>query len=249
MYCNFESNSLYVTVHVPSAREQLDLCAAFAEALPQILAKRDSVGVEYSMTEESARMKLSDLRFTGRVHFYIEGTISDESAMELTERGKQRGLFFHFRDQRYASSRTNLEIPLAFISHDSRDKDLVARPLALSLQRLGCPVWYDEFSLKVGDSLRGSIESGIKSCKRCILILTPSFLTNPGWTKVEFDSVFTRERVSKRNVIVPVWVGVSAKDVYEYSPSLADRVALTWEGLDGAAEIAANKLRPMLVSE
>jgi hypothetical protein len=37
-------------------------------------------------------------------------------------------------------------------------------------------VWYDEFSLKVGDSLRESIEKGIKECKKCILILTQNYL-------------------------------------------------------------------------
>ena len=39
-------------------------------------------------------------------------------------------------------------------THDSRDKDAFVRELAHELAKNSCPVWYDEFSLKVGDSLR-----------------------------------------------------------------------------------------------
>lgn len=35
-----------------------------------------------------------------------------------------------------------------FISHDSEDKEEVARPLAEVLRRNGLSVWYDEFELK-----------------------------------------------------------------------------------------------------
>lgn len=41
-----------------------------------------------------------------------------------------------------------------FISHASEDKEDFVRPLAETLQQLGVNVWYDEFTLKVGDSLR-----------------------------------------------------------------------------------------------
>ena len=53
-----------------------------------------------------------------------------------------------------------------------------------------CPVWYDEFALKVGNNLRTSIEAGIKKCKKCILVLSKNFFSNSGWTKKEFDSIF-----------------------------------------------------------
>ena len=41
-----------------------------------------------------------------------------------------------------------------FISHASEDKEEVARPLAEALRKNGLSVWYDEFELKIGDSLR-----------------------------------------------------------------------------------------------
>jgi hypothetical protein len=48
----------------------------------------------------------------------------------------------------------------AFISHASEDKDQIARPLYLQLQELGLRIWFDEFTLTVGDSLRRSIDKG-----------------------------------------------------------------------------------------
>ena len=118
------------------------------------------------------------------------------------------------------------EQPLAFLCHDSRDKDDVARPIAMGLQRMLCPVWYDEFSLTVGANLRTAIESGIKDCHRCILILSPAFLSNSGWTKREFDSVFSREVLEGEGLVLPVWHGVSKEQVYEYSASLVNVVGL-----------------------
>jgi len=105
---------------------------------------------------------------------------------------------------------------LAFISHDSRDKEMFVRELAYELIKNHCMVWYDEFSLKVGDSLRVSIEKGLQEAKKCILVLSPNFLSNEGWGLAEFDSIFSREILEKKNVILPVWLNVTVKDVYKY---------------------------------
>jgi hypothetical protein len=87
-------------------------------------------------------------------------------------------------------------------------------------------VWYDEYSLRVGASLRESIEAGLKETRNCIVVLSPNFLSNKGWGKAEFDSVFTREILEKQNVMLPVWHNVTVEQVYEYSPRLADKVGL-----------------------
>ena len=133
-----------------------------------------------------------------------------------------------FRSVDYMNFRNKWEKPLAFICHDSRDKDSIAEPIAVQLTKFMCPVWYDQFSLRVGNSLRESIEKGLKECSKCILVLTPNFLGNKGWTRREYDSIFTRELVEKQKVILPVWSEISPEDVYQYSPILADRVAVQW---------------------
>jgi hypothetical protein len=108
-----------------------------------------------------------------------------------------------------------------------------------------CPVWFDEFSLKVGDHLRESIERGLREARKCVLVLTPNFLSNGGWTKTEFNSIFTREIIEQKDVVLPVWHDVSRKDVYDYSPTLADRLALQWNM--GETEVV-RKLRQAIIA-
>ena len=45
-----------------------------------------------------------------------------------------------------------------FICHTTDDKDDVVRTLATALDDAGLRVWYDEFELKIGDSLRHKID-------------------------------------------------------------------------------------------
>ena len=161
---------------------------------------------------------------TGQVYFYIDDEID---AAEL-QAAAPPGVLVKVRGPRYAAERSKLDRPRAFISHDSRDKKTVVRPLAIGLSKLRCPIWFDEYALNLGDSLRESIEKGIKECGRCILIVSPRFLSNPGWTKVEFNSVFTRELLENRNIFLPIWHRVTKQQVFDYCPTLADRLAGRW---------------------
>jgi len=63
-----------------------------------------------------------------------------------------------------------------FISHASEDKDAVVRPLAAALSNGGLKVWYDEFELKIGDSLRRKIDTGLANSRFGVIVLSRSFL-------------------------------------------------------------------------
>ncbi|MBI5572092.1 MAG: toll/interleukin-1 receptor domain-containing protein [Desulfomonile tiedjei] len=165
-----------------------------------------------------------------RVFIYSETDLPVDEIAVLKRSAKERGLEAQFRSDRFAQERSRHEPPLAFISHDSRDKD-IARRIAVKLQELRCTVWYDEFSLKVGDNLRDSIEKGLKECRKCVLVLSPSFISNKGWTRTEFDSIFTRQILEEEKLALPVWYQVGKKDVYDYSPSLSNVYGLNWEQL------------------
>ena len=58
----------------------------------------------------------------------------------------------------------------AFISHAWEDKESFVRPLAHALTALGATVWYDEFSLKLGDSLSASIDRGLAGSRYGIVV-------------------------------------------------------------------------------
>jgi hypothetical protein len=118
-----------------------------------------------------------------------------------------------------------------FISHASEDKDDVARPLADKFIELGLSVWYDEYTLTVGDSLRRSIDRGLANCRYGLVILSPHFLRKE-WTQKELDGLVAREDGSEKRIL-PVWHNVSRNDVVAFSPPLADKLGVsTATGLD-----------------
>lgn len=112
----------------------------------------------------------------------------------------------------------------AFISHASEDKEGVARPLAEALIGRGYAIWYDELQLKVGDSLRRSIDRGLARSRFGIVVLSPSFFAKQ-WPQYELDGLVAREMTGGK-VVLPLWHKVTKDEVLGYSPSLADKVAL-----------------------
>ncbi|HHQ4482285.1 toll/interleukin-1 receptor domain-containing protein [Aeromonas veronii] len=117
----------------------------------------------------------------------------------------------------------------AFISHASEDKDDFVRPLAGILKEYGFRIWYDEFELEIGDSLRESIDKGLVTSRYGIVVLSPKFL-DKNWTKYELNSLVARE-IEGKKVILPIWHNVTKKQVMQYSPMLADKLALSSENM------------------
>ncbi|HEY0975696.1 MAG TPA: DUF1883 domain-containing protein [Solimonas sp.] len=110
-----------------------------------------------------------------------------------------------------------------FISHASEDKDAVVRPLAAALITEGLDVWYDEFELRIGDSLRRKIDQGLANSRVGLVVLSHAFIAK-GWTNYELDGIVTRS-ISGEQVLLPIWHNISKQEVVAYSPSLADKVA------------------------
>lgn len=110
-----------------------------------------------------------------------------------------------------------------FISHASEDKDEVVRPLAVALQAAGLNVWYDEFELKIGDSLRRKIDKGIGRSRFGVVVLSQAFF-GKGWPEYELDGLVTRAVSGEQNLL-PIWHKVTKSEVVGYSSSLADRIA------------------------
>ena len=78
-----------------------------------------------------------------------------------------------------------------FICYASEDKDSFVRPLAQALQSLGVSVWYDEFSLRLGDSLSGSIDKGIADSEHGVVVLSDAFFEKK-WPRRELSGLVTQ---------------------------------------------------------
>lgn len=111
-----------------------------------------------------------------------------------------------------------------FISHASEDKDDLVRDLALALKVNGFEVWYDEFELKIGDSLRKTIDKGLVNSRYGLVIISPSFIKK-NWPEYELNGMVARE-MNGQKVILPIWHKISKDEVLRFSPSLADKIAL-----------------------
>lgn len=110
-----------------------------------------------------------------------------------------------------------------FISHASEDKDSIVRDLADSLIAKGVRVWYDEYSLSIGDSLSQSIMKGLKECTFGIVILSPNFVKKR-WTEIELQSLYAKE-VHKGKTILPIWHHITLNEVMDFNLHLADKLA------------------------
>jgi hypothetical protein len=122
-----------------------------------------------------------------------------------------------------------------FISHASEDKEGFVRELAEALRDRGARVWYDEFTLKVGDSLRRTIDRGLASSRFGVVVLSDSFFQKE-WPNRELDGLVALETSGEMRIL-PIWHKVSKDEVARYSAPLADKVALN-TSLKSAAEIA-----------
>jgi hypothetical protein len=126
-----------------------------------------------------------------------------------------------------------------FISHATEDKDAVARPLRDALARRGITVWLDEAQMKIGHSLRRKIDEGVRSSRFGVVVLSEDFFRK-GWTNHELDGLITRTIAGEQSLL-PIWHDLDGAQVRSFSPSLADRVALSTSELsidDIAEQIA-----------
>lgn len=111
-----------------------------------------------------------------------------------------------------------------FISYASEDREAIAYPLAQELIKNGYNVWYDEFSISLGSSIRQSIDKGIRKSKYYIVILSKAFF-NKGWTNYELDGL-VEVNIERPGTLLPIWFNVSKSEVAEYSKSLSNILSI-----------------------
>src|ERR1700730_6674003 len=152
LHLDFNANAKYVSFYIPALDEVACPESILLNFLTDILSWRDNFN--WSTGFGSDRIEARGLVFTGRVYLYSEQPVANEPKQRMLAEAKAQRLNLVFRSVEYMTDRNKSEKPRAFVSHDSRDKTKITEPLVIHLQKSMCPVWYDEFSLKIGDSLR-----------------------------------------------------------------------------------------------
>jgi hypothetical protein len=185
--------------------------------------------------------------YTGRVN----GSIGVLPSLPPTIRPASPSPLGAIRDaaEEYSESFADLDLPDrefdVFICHAGEDKDEVVRPLAHALRARDVEVFYDELTIKLGDSLRRTIDKGLIASRFGVVVLSPAFF-GKGWPNYELDGLVTREVAGGRQLILPIWHNVSREDVMGYSPSLADKVARSTAkvSIEELADEIAGVVRP-----
>jgi TIR domain len=124
----------------------------------------------------------------------------------------------------------------AFICHASADKESFVHGLADALKKAGPDIWYDDFELTVGDSLRRKIDQGLARSDYGIVVLSRNFFERE-WPQWELDGLTQKQNSEGRKVILPVLHNIKIGEVRKRSLPLADLVAVSSaEGIDRVVE-------------
>lgn len=117
-----------------------------------------------------------------------------------------------------------LPSPVAFLCHASEDKETV-RALAHGLMANGVDVFFDEWEIGPGDSIRQRIDHGLGGCSHFIAVLTSTSLRKP-WVNLELDAGLVR-RVEGQAKFIPLRMGLPVSELPPllrgmHSPSIGD---------------------------
>lgn len=104
-----------------------------------------------------------------------------------------------------------------FLSYSSKDRPFAAR-LANDLASFELAVWWDQWEMRVGDSLLMKIQAGIEASAWLAVVLSQSSVGSP-WVTRELAAALTTEIASGRVVVLPLLMADC-----ELPPFLRDKV-------------------------
>lgn len=228
VHYDFIANAKFLSCYVPPDRPIATVCEELLVREYALLSTADLAIPRVDGLPGDHPSPSAELRFGGRCFVYHEGTLPDSINDRVRVSAALYGTSLKFRGPDYLSARLALERPRAFILHDVRDQNHVARPLVEGLARRGCLVWFHNYSLSSGSKPGAVFAAGVKHATTCILVVSPYFLRNRTWNPVEFHRVVSA-RLKQPRLLYPVWYGVTAKQVRDFSPALSEHAALRWD--------------------
>ncbi len=135
-----------------------------------------------------------------------------------------------------------------FISHASEDKSAFVDLLAKKLATANVSVWYDTYSLRLGDSLTESIQNGLKNSRYAIVVLSHNFFAKK-WPVQELNALLHLKGTANQTIIIPIWYKIGIEEVLNYSPFVADIVAIDHKlGMRYIVKKIVDHIQPQLTS-
>jgi hypothetical protein len=186
--------------------------------------------------EDNRIIENEDILFTGKI--FIETNfinIDKAKAYQMIEKinikYKGKKLSFRIRENMDWEIMNKENWPSVFLCHDSKDKELVEL-LYWELKKNSINVWYDKYSLVLGDSLTEKISGGLNEAKHGVVFISKSFLSNEKWVKFELQTLMSKQIYNNTNTIIPVWLDIEEKDLEKHH-WLREKLAVKFsEGID-----------------
>lgn len=119
---------------------------------------------------------------------------------------------------------------LVFLCHSWADKPDV-ECLAAGLRSVGVEVWYDDWCISPGDSLRRKIDDGLGRATHFVVVLSPRSLRSE-WVQTELDTALV-QKISGACRLIPVLHGI---DNAEVPATLRGIRWIRWEGGEGVLQ-------------
>lgn len=154
---------------------------------------------------------------------FVTGTIVDPSENQIKTNSLQ--------------SNTKKDI---FISHANEDKDVV-RPLVKELLDNNVSVWYDEYSLKWGDSLMESINKGLSDSLYGIVVFSSNFFKKE-WAKRELEALLELTKSGEKKIL-PLRYGLTHDELTNYAPLLSGKLS---RSLDDGLETLVSEVKELV---
>ena len=212
----------------PSGIRIMDIAEALADQFELTEEQREAKGKYGLVWKRHVNIAANSLVSSGQLLSIKHGWISNpDQYSKLSPSGTESS------DNQYD----------VFISHATEDKDEIVRPLVNILTDQGLRVWYDEFELRIGDSLKEKIEEGLANSRYGIVVLSHAFFQKK-WPKYELNALVAREMADKP-VILPIWHNITEDEIMAYSPGLTDKIALNTSNapIDEIAQEIAKKVQ------
>lgn len=112
------------------------------------------------------------------------------------------GVFENFITYSRSLLGTPIDFYSCFISYSSKDESFANRIYA-DLRARGLRCWYAPEDLKIGDSLRRSIDRSISLHDKLLLVLSKASIASQ-WVEQEVETSLLREREENRTILFPV---------------------------------------------
>lgn len=118
-----------------------------------------------------------------------------------------------------------------FLCHSPKDRIEVVEPLRQALMDFGISCWVTFAEITVGDSIIQKINEGLTKSTYVLLVISPSFLTDPE-TSQQTKAALHRETREKRKLVLPMVVNYSDQmvDVAAALPLFPDKQTYVWQG-------------------